>query len=267
MIKKAILALLLTLPLTAQAQTIIFDDGTTLEVPAGHEIYVSDRIVFQLARSDRQYRFEALNPAGDGDVSEVDGLEVIRSEPLDGIYVDGYSAVDENGMTQVQRLANVLTPYNDSILPSGRFAGFSNGYYMHMRFVGLAASEEDSSPDFGADDIGDTIGGIGNTDPWFNDIFWSQAETAIVSLGDVILTDIGDYQVVQAAEGQLALRPLDGARSPGYDYFFNEVMQGHHLGIDPVTGAVWYQFAPCVLEHIEDGGDYFRQPTQDCEYE
>lgn len=267
MLRKAFLTVLLALPLISQAQTIIFDDGTTLEVPAGHEIYVSDRIVFQLARSDRQYRFEALNPAGDGDVSEVDGLEVIRSEPLDGIYVDGYSRIDENGLTQVQRLANVLNPYNDSILPGGRSAGFSNGYLMHMQFVGLAANEGDSSPDFGADELGDTIGGTGNTDPWGNDIFWSEAETAIVSLGDVVLTDAGDYQVVQAAEDQLALRPLDDALSPGYDYFFNDVMQGHHVGIDPETGVVWYQVAPCVVQELGSGGDFWRYPppqARDC---
>jgi hypothetical protein len=265
--KKAIAALLLALPLIAQAQTIIFDDGTTLEVPEGHELYVSDRIVFQLSRSDRQYRFEALNPAGDGDVSEADGLEVIRSEPLAGIYVDGYSAIDENGLTQVQRLANVLTPYNDSILPGGRSAGFSNGYLMHMSFVGLAASAGDSSPDFGADESGDTIGGVGNTDPWGNDIFWAEAETAIVSLGDVVVTGAGDYQVVQAAEDQLALRPLDEALSPGYDYFFNDIMRGHHVGIDPESGVVWYQVAPCVVEELGSGGDFWRYPppqSRDC---
>ena len=255
---KYLLALLLLLPAISQAQTIIFDDGTTLEVPVGYEIYVSDRIVFNLARSDRQYRFEALRPAGEGDLSEVDGLEVIRSEPLDGIYVDGYSAVDENGMTMVQRLANVLMPYNDSILPRGRNAGFSNGYFMHLRFVGLAASEGDMSPDFSADEVGDTIGGIGNVDPWYNDIFWSEAETALVSLGDVVLTPIGDYQVVQAAEEQLALRPLDDAMGLGYDYFFNEVMEGHHIGIDPESGAVWYQVAPCI---VQPDVDVWRHPT------
>lgn len=250
---KYFLAFLLLLPAISQAQTIIFDDGSTAEVPAGYEIYISDRAVFGLSRSDRQYRFEALLPAGDGDLSEVDGLEVIRSVPLDGVYVDGYSKpFDGEGRTMAQRLANVLTPYNDSILPEGRSAGFSNGYLMHLKFVGLAAPEEDMSPDFEADERNDTIGGISNVDPWYNDIYWSEAQSAIVSLGDVVVTDAGDYQVVQAGDDQLALRPLDGAISPGFDYFFNETFEGHHLGIDPVTGAVWYQVAPCLLQEGVD---------------
>lgn len=253
--KYLLATLLLLCPAITQAQTIIFDDGTTLEVPAGSEIYVSDRIVFGLARSDRQYRFEALLPAGDGDVSEVDGLEVVRSEPLDGIFVDGYSPIDESGLTMAQRLANVLTPYNDSILPAGRSAGPSNGYMIHLQFVGLAASDDAMSPDFGADDVGDTIGGYGNVDPWSNDIDWSVAETAIASLGDVVVTDAGDYQVVQAAEGQLALRPLDDAISPRYEYFFSTVSEGRHIGIDPVTGVVWYQVAPCLL--LEDAESWY----------
>jgi len=253
-----ILLILLLCPAIAQAQTILFDDGTTLEVPEGYELYISDRSVFGLGRPDGQYRFEALLPAGDGELSEVDALEVIRSGPLDGVYVDGYSApFDANGLTQTQRLANVLTPYNDSILPSGRSAGFSNGYLMHLRFVGLAAPEGDMSPDFGADDKGDTVGGIANLDPWYNDIFWTVAETATAGLGDVVVTGAGDYQVVQAGDGQLALRPLDGAISPGYDYFFNEAFKGHHVGIDPVTGDVWYQTAPCLLQ---PGAEVWRHP-------
>lgn len=251
-----IAALLLICPAISQSQTVIFDDGTTAEVPAGHEIYISDRPVFGLARADRQYRFEALLPAGAGDLSEVDGLEVIRSGPLDGIYVDGYTApYDADGLSMVQRLVDVLVPYNDSILPDGRSGGFSSGYLVQVQFVGLAAKDGGISPDFGADDIGDTLGGIGNTDPWSNDIFWTEAETATTNLGDVVVTGAGDYQVVQAGENQLALRPLDGAISTGWTFFFNAVFEGHHLGIDPVTGVVWYQTAPCLM--MEDADQWY----------
>lgn len=248
--RKGFLALLLLFTVAAQAQTILFDDGTILEVPEGSEVYVSDGLVFGLSRSDRQYRFEALLPATDEGVSEFDGLEVVRWDgaPLEGVFVDGYSAKDEDGQTAPERLVNVLTPYNDSILPVGREAGFTNSYMLHLRFVGLAAKESDLSPDFTADDIGDTIGGVGNVDAWGEDVAWGEAETAIAALGDVVITPVGDYQVVQGGEGHLALRPLDDAKSRGYFYFFNEVMRAHHIGIHPITGVVWYQYAACLDE-------------------
>jgi len=245
-------ALLLLAPAAVSSQTIVFDDGTILEVPEGHQVYVSDGFVFGLSRSERQYRFEALLPATDDGVSEFDGLEVTRyGTELEGVFVDGYAGRDEDGRTAPERLVNVLMPYNDSILPAGRGAGFANSYMLHLRFVGLAAKESDLSPDFTAPEIGDTVGGIGNFDAWYRDVSWGEALTAIVDLGDVVSTPVGDYQAVQAAEGQLALRPLDDAKSNGHLYFFNEVMGAHHIGIHPITGVVWYQYAECL-----DEGDF-----------
>jgi hypothetical protein len=252
--KYFLLAVLLLLPASAYGAVISYDDGTVFEVPEGYEVYVSDGLVFGLTRSDRQYRFQALLPADEGDLGDFDGLEVERSEPLDGVFVQGYGRVDDEGRGQLARL-NIVMEFNDSILPEGREVGFSTNYLDHLQFKGLAAPDSDLSPDFTADERGETIGGIDNSDPWGNDIDWLEADTAIGYLGDVVSTPAGDYQVVQAGDGQLALRPLDDARSPGGYYFFNIVIRQHHIGIHPVSGVVWYQNAPC-LEGIE-GDDYW----------
>lgn len=252
---KSLLAiLLLALPLTAQALSIVFDDGTVYEVPEGSEVYVSEGFVFGLVRTDRQYRFEALLPADEIDPGEYYGLDVERYGPVEGVFVEGYGAADSEGRGQLARL-NIVMEFNDSIMPEGREAGFSTNYLSHLQFQGLAAPDEDLSPDFTADERGDTIGGIGNFDPWYNDIDWGEADTAIAYLGDVVITPAGDYQVVQAGGGQLALRPLDDARSPGGYYFFNIAMRQHHIGIHPITGVVWYQYAACLDD--SDVDDYW----------
>ena len=247
-------ALLLLAPAIASGASIVYDDGTVYEVPEGSEVYVSDGFVFGLVRTDRQYRFEALLPADEGDPDEFYGLDVERYGPLEGVFVEGYGAKDSQGRGQLARL-NILMEFNDSILPEGRDVGFSTSYLSHLQFNGLAAFDEDLSPDLTADERGETIGGIGNTDPWGNDVDWQEADTAIAYLGDVVSTPAGDYQVVQAGDGQLALRPLDDARSPGGYYFFNMVKRQHHVGIHPVTGVVWYQNAPCLAEL--EGDDYW----------
>jgi hypothetical protein len=218
--------LLLLAPAVVSGAVITYDDGTVYDVPEGYEVYVSDGFVFGLTRSDRQYRFEALLPTSGGDPSTFDGLDVERYGPVEGVFVEGYGRTDAEGRGQLARL-NVLMEFNDSILPEGREAGFSTSYLTQLQFQGLAASDEDLSPDFTADERGETIGGINNFDPWYNDIDWGEADTAIGYLGDVVTTPAGDYQVVQAGDGQLALRPLDDARSPGGYYFFNIALYGY----------------------------------------
>lgn len=246
--------LLLLAPAVVSGAVITYDDGTVYDVPEGYEVYVSDGFVFGLTRSDRQYRFEALLPADEGDPGEYYGLDVERYGPVEGVFVEGYGRTDAEGRGQLARL-NIVMEFNDSILPEGREAGFSNSYLSHLEFQGLAAHDHDMSPDFTADERGDTIGGIDNFGPWYNDIDWGEADTAIGYLGDVVATPAGDYQVVQAGDGQLALRPLDDARSNGGYYFFNEVMRPHHVGIHPTTGVVWYQYAPCL--DVDEGDDYW----------
>ena len=261
MLRTTFLTILLALPLTAQAQSIVFDDGTVYEVPEGSEVYVSEGFVFGLVRTDRQYRFEALLPADEGDPGEYYGLDVERYGPVEGVFVEGYGAADSEGRGQLARLNGVMA-FNDSSLPDGREAGFSTNYLSHLQFQGLAAPDEDMSPDFTADERGDTIGGINNFDPWYNDIDWGEADTAIGYLGDVVTTPAGDYQVVQAGDGQLALRPLDDARSPGGYYFFNIVRKQHHIGIHPITGVIWYQSAPCL--EVNENDDYWSGVSGSC---
>lgn len=82
-----------------------------------------------------------------------------------------------------------------------------------------------------------------------------------VKLGEIVDTPAGRYMVVNGADGQLALKGLQGAAHGGGDFFFNMVNKGHHVGINPQTGDVWYQSAPEVRAAAERaeaaGGDFW----------
>lgn len=158
------------------------------------------------------------------------------------VWVSGENRYDEDGLTQMQRL-DLLNNANNDLIPEGRTQGKTNSPMIQLAHGGLNPGPQALNPDYQAGAYGNTIGGVGNTDAWGNDVNWSKPKYGNGELGQVVSTPAGDYVVVNGAEGNLALMPLDGAVTNGNAYFYNFTSGKHHVGIDPVTGNVWYQEA------------------------
>jgi hypothetical protein len=178
-------------------------------------------------------------------------------------YVSSAGEEDDQGRTSMQRL-EALTAANKALIPEGYEAGFESSSNIHLMYTGLAPRENELNPDYEAGMQGNTVGGIGNTDPWGEDITWSEPTTwEAKQLGDIIETPAGTYLVVNGADGKKALMGLNDAKHGGGQYFYNMVNKGHHVGINPNTGDVWYQQAPDYLEI--PGYDYMSSITWDPE--
>lgn len=119
------------------------------------------------------------------------------------------------------------------------------------------------NPNYGAALQGDTMGGIGNTDGWGNDILWSTPDPnkgtyGTLTDGDTFQTPAGNYQVSKNPWGQYVLVPQDGAPGGVGPYVTNMTQGEHHVGINPQTGEVWYQKAAGAY-NFSGGGDSYTQ--------
>ena len=140
-----------------------------------------------------------------------------------------YGYADEKGMLSNGMHATVAAMYGGGMAP-------------------VNAGNKSMNPAYGAALQGDTMGGIGNTDGWGNDIFWSTPDPnkgtyGTLTDGDTFQTPAGDYQVTKNPWGQYVLVPQDGAIQGNAPYMTNFTNGQHHLGINPETGEVWYQKA------------------------
>ena len=108
------------------------------------------------------------------------------------------------------------------------------------------------NPDWDAGASGDTVGGIGNTAAFGEDINWSRPDRYTASAGEVVNTPAGRYRVVETGTG-FALEPLEGAVR-GVQPTINNMYSGeHHFGINPETGEVWYQQAKSIPSTFSQG--------------
>lgn len=119
------------------------------------------------------------------------------------------------------------------------------------------------NPNYVAGLQGDTLGGIGNTDGWGNDILWSTPDPnrgtyGTLGEGDTFQTPAGNYQVSRNPWGQYVLVPQDGAPGGVGPYLTNMTNGEHHIGINPQTGEVWYQKAAGYY-NFSGGGDSYTQ--------
>ena len=119
------------------------------------------------------------------------------------------------------------------------------------------------NPAYGAALQGDTMGGIGNTDGWGNDILWSTPDPntgtyGTLGEGDTFQTPAGNYKVITNPWGQLVLQPEDGAPGGVGPYTTNITNGEHHVGINPQTGEVWYQKSSGAY-NFSGGGDSYTQ--------
>ena len=169
------------------------------------------------------------------------------------VWVSGEGRYDDDGQTQAQRL-ELLRDANNDLIPEGMSAAPTNSSIIQLMYGGLNPGPQALNPDYNAGNYGNTLGGVGNTDAWGNDINWSRPNYGQGTLGEVVQTPAGDYLVVNGAEGNLALMPLEGAVTNGNSYFYNFTSGQHHVGIDPVTGQVWYQEAAGYTNF--NGGTY-----------
>jgi len=107
-------------------------------------------------------------------------------------------------------------------------------------------------PDWEAGSSGDTVGGIGDTAAFGEDINWSRPDRYTASAGEVVNTPAGRYKVVETGTG-FALEPLEGAVR-GVQPTLNNMYSGeHHFGINPETGEVWYQRAQSIPSTFSQG--------------
>jgi len=107
-------------------------------------------------------------------------------------------------------------------------------------------------PDWDAGSSGDTVGGIGDTAAFGEDINWSRPDRYTASSGEVVNTPAGRYRVVETGTG-FALEPLEGAVR-GVQSTINNMYSGeHHFGINPETGEVWYQQAKSIPSTFSQG--------------
>lgn len=181
----------------------------------------------------------------------------ITEDSNTNIWVDGEGREDEYGLSQAGRL-DQLDQANEALIPEGKEKGFQNSYLIHLMFGGLLPSDDVKNPDYDAGQSGDTVGGIGNTDAWGKDIYWSKPATGTYGLGDTVQTPAGEYLVVNGAEGNLALMPLKGAATNGHHFLYNMTKGEHHVGINPETGEVWYQQA---AGYTTFEGDTWKNPN------
>lgn len=197
------------------------------------------------------------------------------------IYFDATQREDANGMSQQQGF-EMIKQANDELLPEGESWGFSDNT-QGGPYGGPSLYESDewvNNIDYNAGKYGKTIGALtgqgngslsgrkgagsmGDRNPNNGDpIVWTEGSVQKgVNLGEIVDTPAGRYMVVNGANGQLALKGLEGAKHGGGNYFFNMTNKGHHVGINPKTGDVWYQGAPEVLAAAERssaaGGDFW----------
>ena len=114
---------------------------------------------------------------------------------------------------------------------------FIHAYYCEASGPATSASH----PNWEAADLGQTIGGHGDTDGMGNPLTWSSPMRETLAAGEVFETPAGNYQVVTNRYGDLVLRPLDNAWRGGGEYFRSLTVADHHIGVHPQTGEVWYQ--------------------------
>ena len=200
---------------------------------------------------------------------------------MGSIYFDATQREDSNGMSQMQGF-EMIKNANDELLPEGEEWGFADNT-QGGPYGGPSLYESDewiNNIDYNAGKYGKTIGALtgqgngslsnrkgtgsmGDINPnTGKPIVWTEGEVVQgAKLGEVIDTPAGRYMVVNGANGQLALKGLKGAKHGGGNYFFNMVNKGHHVGINPKTGDVWYQGAPELLAAAERssaaGGDFW----------
>ena len=99
-------------------------------------------------------------------------------------------------------------------------------------------------PDYDAGANTDTIGGISNTGHFGVDVIWDRPDYLdTLGEGDILSTQVGDYQVVDTREGTVGLLPIGDAHSSNSDVLWNFTTGDHHVGINPFTGEVWTQEA------------------------
>lgn len=124
----------------------------------------------------------------------------------------------------------------------------------------IGPSNNSMNPNYQAGAVGDTVGGIGNTDGWGRDIGWSRPQGGIGQEGTVFETPAGNYQVSKNPWGQYVLVPQDGAIQTNAPYVTNFTNGQHHVGIDPNTGEVWYQQSAGAYNFSGDkGGSAYTQ--------
>lgn len=114
---------------------------------------------------------------------------------------------------------------------------FINGAYCAAR----GPASNTWQPDWEAAESGRTIGRLGDTDGWGKPVLWTAASRDILAAGEVFETPAGNYQVVTNQWGDLVLRPLDDAWRSAGETFRSLTAAGHHIGVHPKTGEVWYQ--------------------------
>lgn len=125
----------------------------------------------------------------------------------------------------------------------------------------IGPSNNSMNPNYQAGAVGDTVGGIGNTDGWGRDIGWSRPQGGIGQEGTVFETPAGNYQVSKNPWGQYVLVPQDGAPGGVGPYLTNLTQGQHHVGINPETGEVWYQEAAGYTNFSGSGNDYYENPN------
>ena len=182
--------------------------------------------------------------------------------PPQGVMVSG----EGYAMNNLETLASA----NNSLLPEGEKFGFETSWTGQNDTYGgpgMSANQEwVDSIDYSAGANGKTIGQVtgsgGDIDPWGRPVQWSEGDVVEgAKLGQIVDTPAGKYLIVNGADGQLALKGLEGAMHGGGQYFFNMSKKGHHVGINPLTGDVWYQSAPSVQEI--PGADYWSSVAWD----
>ena len=99
------------------------------------------------------------------------------------------------------------------------------------------------NPDYRQGANGNTVGGIQNDDGWGNDIDWDNPISGTATEGQIFETGAGNYRVIKNPWGQFELEPMEGALRGANHSMTNFASGGHHLGINPNTGEVWYQSA------------------------
>lgn len=99
-------------------------------------------------------------------------------------------------------------------------------------------------PDYDAGRNTDTIGGISNTGHFGVDVTWDKPDLLdTLEEGDILSTEVGDYQVVDTREGTVGLLPIGDAHQTNNEVLWNFTTGDHHVGINPFTGDVWTQEA------------------------
>ena len=135
------------------------------------------------------------------------------------------------------RQAGLLpNPTNPSIGNSGPVLGTTNA----------------ANPDYAAGQLGDAVGGIGNTAGMGQDINYNAPTTQTLSVGDVFSTSTGDYVAVDNGFGQIGLQALDGAAKGPSDIIYNMAYDGNTIGVNPNTGEAFNQTSSGALPGLTE---------------